>query len=67
MSSCMPSEDDVWPRRIDVRVRTCNTCKWWELTDGTNLQGRCRCKSPGFGWPMTFAEDWCGDWGSKTS
>lgn len=44
---------------------SCETCRWW-LRDGKFGQGWCRAKSPILNnldrrWPLTYADDWCGE------
>jgi hypothetical protein len=44
---------------------TCANCRFWRPVkdqDGHKL-GLCRRFPPAYeGWPMTNAEDWCGEW-----
>lgn len=51
---------------------TCETCRFWAgTTHGNQLRADCRAHPPAFTtvrntvWPMTQADDWCGEHQSK--
>lgn len=51
-------DDDNWKHRAE-NMR-CLTCMYWVEKSG--VVGRCRRRAPTMdGWPVVFAEDWCGD------
>lgn len=57
---------DPWKHRSDGMK--CKTCMWFVIKEGQNLRtpdhsiGRCRRHAPSMnGYPVVFANDWCGD------
>lgn len=55
-------------------MNSCATCFFWkDLPNATN-RGRCQARPPivvaasdypRTQWPITFSEDWCGEWRQK--
>lgn len=59
------------------RTERCETCKWWDDEPDNERDGKCRRHTPTIEpyileqdqfeypwgtWPMTYADDWCGEW-----
>ena len=55
----VPAPRDPWAHRSEGM--RCSTCMWYVPKDRAPL-GRCRRHAPTIsGFPVVFAEDWCGD------
>jgi hypothetical protein len=67
---------------IDWTEANCGGCRYWAKKAGEKARGECRRRAPapanaddaneegwptyGAAWPLTFDDDWCGEFKPKT-